>query len=255
VPHTLVKRRKVTPRFYYICRWHRARKGGCEHAKYYRAEEIEDRVGQFVLDLIRNPDTLREQVEAQAARDRAALCDQRKHIEALASRLAEVESERDRLVRLYTRGKLTDSEYDAYTGELAERKKTAEEELAKLEDEERYIEHLDALFSDVEGFLRELPDEIDYMPQIRRYVPERELNAKGVYVQPHTDDPEQEPAEPYYERTPEEMEQLRREAERERAERYRTTYERLNLKVVAYPNGDLEISWTGGVCKLSGTRW
>jgi len=56
-------------------------------------------------------------------------------------------------------------------------------------------------------------------------------------------------------RTPEEMKELRDEAERERAERYRTVYEMLNLKVVAYPEGDLEISWTGGVRHLSGIRW
>jgi site-specific DNA recombinase len=55
VPHTLVKGGKDQPRFYYVCRWHRARKGGCEYAKYYKAEEIEGRVSAFVLDLIRNP--------------------------------------------------------------------------------------------------------------------------------------------------------------------------------------------------------
>ena len=56
-------------------------------------------------------------------------------------------------------------------------------------------------------------------------------------------------------RTPEEMEELRGGAERERAGRYRRAYEMLNLKVVAYPGGTLEIFWTGGSCKLSGTRW
>jgi hypothetical protein len=56
-------------------------------------------------------------------------------------------------------------------------------------------------------------------------------------------------------RGPEEIAELRREAERERAERYRRAYEMLNLKVVAYPDGTLDITWTGGRCKLSGTRW
>jgi hypothetical protein len=51
------------------------------------------------------------------------------------------------------------------------------------------------------------------------------------------------------------MKELGDEAERERAGRYRRAYEMLDLKVVAYPEGDLEISWTGDVRHLSGTRW
>jgi hypothetical protein len=60
---------------------------------------------------------------------------------------------------------------------------------------------------------------------------------------------------PLVHNTPEEIKELRQEAEHERPERYRRAYEMLNLKVVAYPDGTLEISWTGGSCKLSGTRW
>jgi hypothetical protein len=54
-------------------------------------------------------------------------------------------------------------------------------------------------------------------------------------------------------RTPEEMVELHRKAAKERAERYRSLCELLNLHVIAYPNGDLEISWFGGVWKLEGT--
>jgi len=172
----------------------------------------------------------------------------------LAGRLAEVESERDRLVRLYTRGKLTDDEYDAYTAELAERKKSAEEELTKLEDAQRYIEYLDMLPAYIEDFLRELPDQIDYVPRIREYVTEK-MESSDTYILPDEAEIKLEPGK-YRKRTPEEIEQLRQQAFRKRAERYRETYERLNLKVVAYPDGELEISWTGGVCKLLGTsRW
>ena len=248
-PHTVTK--KGGPRFYYICHAHRSGREPCPYAKYHAAEDIEERVGRFVLELIRNPETLREQFEAEAAREKAALRDQRKHIAALASRLAEVESERDRLVRLYTRGKPTDDEYDAYTEELAERKKSAEEELTKLEDAQRYIEYLDMLPAYIEDFLRELPDQIDYVPRIREYVTEK-MESSDTYILPDEAEITLEPGK-YRKRTPEEIEQLRQQAERKRAERYRKVYEDLNLKVVAYPEGDLEISWTGGVCKLSGT--
>jgi hypothetical protein len=46
---------------------------------------------------------------------------------------------------------------------------------------------------------------------------------------------------------------MHRKAAKERAERYRSLCELLNLHVIAYPNGDLEISWFGGVWKLEGT--
>jgi hypothetical protein len=80
---------------------------------------------------------LREQVEAKGAREKEALRDTRKQLVALASRLAEAESERDRYNRLYARGKLSDDEYDAYAAETAGREKTAEAELVRLEDARR----------------------------------------------------------------------------------------------------------------------
>ena len=213
------------------------------------AVDLEERVAAFVLNLIRNPETLREQIEAWAAREKAALRDQRKHIAALAKQLAEVESERDGLIRLYRRGKITDDEYDAHTEELAERKKSAEAELTKLEDAQRYIEYLDMLPAWIEDYLRELPDEIDYVPRIREDVTEK-MESSDTYVLPDNAEPTLEPGK-YRRRTPEEMEQLRKEAECKRAEKYRKVYDDLKLKVVAYPDGVLEISWTGGVSKVS----
>jgi hypothetical protein len=90
------------------------------------------------------------------------------------------------------------------------------------------------------------------MPRIREY---ERLDASPTYILPAEAEIDLTQGK-RRKRTPEEMEQLRREAERERAKRYQNVFDRLNVKVVAYPDGDLEISWTGGVCKLSGTsRW
>lgn len=44
-------------------------------------------------------------------------------------------------------------------------------------------------------------------------------------------------------RTPGELDELRREQQRERAERLRALYEVLGLSVVAHKDGTLEISW------------
>jgi hypothetical protein len=208
-------------------------------------------VSRFVFGLIRNPETLREKVEAEAAREKATLRDTRKHVAALANRLAEADSERDRYNRLYARGKLSDDEYDAYTEEIAKRKKAAEGELAKLEDARRYAEYLDELPRLVEDYLKDLPQMIDDVPRIRESVVKDEH--KSQYRDGHFKPRLVVPGS-HRKRTPEEIEQLRREAERERAERYQGAYEMLNLKVVAYPDKTLDISWTGGDCKLSGSR-
>ena len=233
---------------YYACsRYRREGASACEHHKNWPAEALEQAARQFVLELIGDPETLREQVEAEHAREKATLRDTRKQVAALAHRLAEADAERDRYNRLYAHGKLSDDEYDAYTSELTECKKAAEEELARLEDERRYVEYLDALPRLVEDYLRELPEIINHVPRIRETVPKE--RPKSERLQPHLVEPGS-----HRTRAPEEMEQLRREAERERAGRYRRAYEMLNLKVVAYPDGTIDISWTGGSCKLSGTR-
>ncbi|HSL00766.1 MAG TPA: hypothetical protein VK869_10550, partial [Rubrobacteraceae bacterium] len=52
-------------------------------------------------------------------------------------------------------------------------------------------------------------------------------------------------------RTPEEMEQLRQEAEHERAELYRQMYELLGLKVIAFKDETLEVTGTFGLGKIT----
>src|SRR3712207_4393456 len=52
--------------------------------------------------------------------------------------------------------------------------------------------------------------------------------------------------EMFRERTAEEMEELRRIRERERAERYRGVYTTLGLRIVAHEDGTLELTWRAG---------
>jgi hypothetical protein len=51
--------------------------------------------------------------------------------ETLTNRLAECETEKDRLVQLYRRGGLMDPEYDRHAAEIAERRRAAEQGLAE----------------------------------------------------------------------------------------------------------------------------
>ena len=50
----------------------------------------------------------------------------------------------------------------------------------------------------------------------------------------------------FRELTPGKMEELRREQERERAERYRGVYTILGLRIVAHKDGALELTWKAG---------
>jgi len=252
-PHTIYNKRSAKPLFYYCCYTRRSDRDACPYVKYLPAEKLEHLVEAFVLDLIRNPETLREQVEAEAAREKAAMRNTRKQVASLAHRLAEADAERDRYNRLYARGKLSDDEYDAYTAELAERKQAAEDDLAKFEDGKRTIEYLDELPRLVEDFLRELPEMVEYMPRIRGYTTDEDRKKVYASYPPTELTPEVVVPGMHRKRTPEEMAELHHKAANERAECYRELYEKLNLHVIAYPNRDLEISWFGGVRKLEGT--
>ena len=246
--------------FYYVCGNHRSGKDPCPHARYLPAttkrrgpdpeQGLEERVERFVLGLIEDPGVLREHVEKQAEEEKRALGDSRGRVEAIDRHLAEVDAERDRYTRLYARGKLDDAEYDRYTAELDTRRTAAEEELARLGDARERMEHLEALPGLIEAYLRDLPELVRGTGLgVREYetVPEERTpdNPLGVY----TLTPDR-----VRERTPEELEEIGREQQRERAERLRALYEVLGLSAVAHRDGTLEISWgESGRCKLTGS--
>ena len=231
--------------FYYVCYTHRSDADACPYGKYYPAPELEERVAAFALDLIQNPDTLREQVEASLAREKAAVRHERKRTAALARTLAKAESERENLIRLYRQGKLTDEEYDAHAAEIAERKRIVEAESERLKYAQRYVEYLEDLPRVLEDLLKDIPFYIDYTPRIRERVPvphpERQRKVGKLTV-------EREGPGSSRKRTPEEMEALRREALRERSEVRRKVYRDLDLSGVVDSDGNITLEWFGGVC-------
>jgi site-specific DNA recombinase len=240
--HTVTKRHHAI--YYYICRAHRRGRAPCPYAKYHQAEALEKRVADFALNLIRDPDTLRAQIEAEADREREALRDTRKHLAALARRVSEADAERDRYNRLYAKGKLTDDEYDAYTAEVEVRKAEAEAEGERLKYARRSLEDLERLPKLIDEYLQELPEIMEHMPRIRERVPVEDHEHGLLHIRE---------VGPGYsrKRTPEEIEALTDAAERERDERYAWLYAKLGLSVAAFPDGTLEITWHGGVSQLA----
>jgi hypothetical protein len=117
-----------------------------------------------------------------------------------------------------------------------------------LRDGRRRIEELRAYPSLIEVYLRELPDlEHGRDKVFRNYTQAEEHEERERKVREEgglpvfTVSPEM-----FRERTPEEMEELRRKQERERAERYRGVYTTLGLRIVAHEDGTLELTWKAG---------
>ena len=81
---------KSDGRRYYVCSQHRKR-GPCEHVRFHRLGETEERVERFVLGLIENPEVLREKVMEQAERERRALRNTDREAKRIRSRLDKLE--------------------------------------------------------------------------------------------------------------------------------------------------------------------
>src|SRR5215210_1440782 len=77
-------------RRYYVCSQHRKR-GRCEHIRFHRLGETEERVERFVLGLLHNPGTLRAKVEEQAERERNALRNTDREVRRIRQRLDKLE--------------------------------------------------------------------------------------------------------------------------------------------------------------------
>jgi site-specific DNA recombinase len=240
--------------YYYICNFTR-RHGSeaCEHACYHNAKEIEGRIRRLILDLIRDPEVMMRHVRQDIEREQERLERADRERAVWTNELVNVERKRDALIEMRAEGDITKDEFRQKAAGLDARKSAAERELASLEDADTSLKDLEALPSLIEDYLRELPQMIDEMPRIREYMLSDEHKAQlerdrhnGHSPQPHAVVPGT-----YRKRTPEEIEELRQEDERERARRYRALYELLDLKVVAFKDKTLEVTGTFGIDKIT----
>jgi len=99
--------------------------------------------------------------------------------EKLANRLTECDTEKDRLVKLYARGGLTDAKYDRYAAEIAERKRAAEEGLVEARGSaSRLSEMQKARRAVVETFGNGLMGSIYWFPPRLRRAGKRHLGLR-----------------------------------------------------------------------------
>lgn len=232
-------------RRYYACSQHRKR-GKCPHVKFHRLQETEQRVEDFVLGLLRNPDVLREQVEAQLEEERRGLAGTGRAVAKLRRELDDLRTERDGLIGRAARiASITDEDLDRQLSALDVRRGALEKELAGAGDHAVRLRELERVSAQVEDYLEDLPHLIDRLPVVRDYetVPEERTpdNPLGAYTLT--------PERIRY-LSDEELVEQRTKAQAERSERFRKLYEALDLRVVCHQDLSLEVSWGGGRCSV-----
>lgn len=151
-------------RYYYVCPQKRSnRPPKCEHGRYLRAEDLEERIWSFVRDyLIDNPERLLDWFDARIARMRDDITDDRLPI--LYEQLRRVEVRRQKAIDAYLDGPLTKEDVSARLADLDEQKAALEREIAALRDREGRISELRRIADWVTQVVAELRDRMDPDP-------------------------------------------------------------------------------------------
>lgn len=240
--HSTSGRRKSGLANYYTCG--RKRNSGrteCKPNKYHRAEPLEERVSNFVLRVLADPETMRKSIEEQLERERAAFQAPQDRIRGLADALFAAGRKRERYQEMYANDAMTLEELKAKISAVDAQKKTLEAELARLKDTRAELERLERLAGEIPEFLADLPYLVDRSLPVRGYETVPPERGEDGPLPVYTLTPER-----IRERTPEEVEARRQRRERERAERFAWVYGELGLKVVVRKDGELELSGVFG---------
>jgi hypothetical protein len=133
---------------YYKCsRLLRFGKDGCSPDRVrtnHRAEEVEQRVWEFVSDLMKDPERLREDLERMIELEKkASRGDPDREAKAWFDKLTEVETERRGYIKLAAKGHISEAELEVELAELDETCKTAQSELALIQNRKEIIEQLE----------------------------------------------------------------------------------------------------------------
>ncbi|MBA3490930.1 MAG: recombinase family protein [Rubrobacteraceae bacterium] len=122
---------------YYVCSHHvRDGKERCPDGKWINAANLEHEVYHALNNI--SPQDLETQIQRLIDKERAP----EQTIRTAHEVIENVATERDRLVRLYTTGKIDDARYDAHAAELQQREDAARGELERLQNTGGRIERL-----------------------------------------------------------------------------------------------------------------
>lgn len=125
------------PFHYYVCsNYLREGKEPCPGGKWMNAGNLEHEVYHALTNI--QPQDVEAQIQQLIDKQRAP----EREIKAAHEVIGNVAQERDRLVRLYTTGKIDDTRYDAFAAELQTREDTAKREIVRLQSSGERLERL-----------------------------------------------------------------------------------------------------------------
>lgn len=150
--HSMPRNKNVT--FYCICGRARNGKIPCEHTRYHRAVNLEERVRAFTVSLLKRPEVIREQAKAFIETERRRFRDPDGQIRSLLEHLDRIERKQRGYGEQNAEGLIPLDELKAVLSDLENQKKAATEELAVLRDRETFLADLEKMARD---FILDLP--------------------------------------------------------------------------------------------------
>ncbi len=160
----------------------------------HRAEKLEQRIWELVSDLMKSPEQLREDLERMIELERKGTRgDPEREAKVWLEKLAEAEGERRGYLRLAAKGRMTDEDLDRELAELEETQRTAERELAAIENRRERLELLERDKDEIlNSYAKMAPEALDILsPEERRRLyrmlrlkvianPDRSLEVSGA---------------------------------------------------------------------------
>src|SRR5215203_5789505 len=184
---------------YYSCRsrYNTGPNRDCGNRKYLRAEQIEERVWEFVRGLLRDPERIGAGLDRLIEEERTnAGRDPNRDAGFWSRKITEVEVERRGYHRLAVKGHMSEEELAAALSELDETREAAERELeaaqARGEALQRLEHDRDALMEAYAGMVREVLEDLAPEERYRiykllrlgvRFRPDWPLEITGVFAE------------------------------------------------------------------------
>jgi site-specific DNA recombinase len=148
----------------------------------HRAKELEQRVWEFVFELMKSPERLREDLERMIEIEREGrYVDPKLETKAWLEKLAEVAQERRGYLRLAAKGHMTDEDLDRELGELEKTRRTAERELEAIRNRQERVELLERDKDEIlDSYTRLAPEALDGLSPEERHRLYRMLRLKVI---------------------------------------------------------------------------
>jgi site-specific DNA recombinase len=184
VPQRVAKRAPSEGRhLYYRCPTrHRFGKDVCPHSSNHQAARIEGNVWQFVSDLLKDPERLKDGLEELIERERRGLrADPEREAQMWLERLSEIDCQRMRAQDLAIEGLLHHDELRSKLADLDDARATTARELEALSERREKIEELERNRDGLlETYAGKVPEYLDALEPEERHQAYKMLRLKAA---------------------------------------------------------------------------